>query len=1106
MKIIVFILRNMKKNIAIGLLFLSSFAFSQEKIPFVDTEEIINKIRESAQIQDYDKAIEYVDLINKNDSMYLSLLTSKSYYLMGQKKYEAALAVIDIGLNAESKEPKLYFYINKGVALSSLERYTEALALYEKGLAMYPKNYLLWYNKGYILEQLNKIEEAVKAYQTSITLNPYYKKAHLQLGNLCYKQQLMAQALMCFNLYLLLEPDTEDAFNVLKSLNSVVASTNSNIKNEALSISKDDSSFESIDMVLNNRIPLNKDYIVDNPITVSLTKQNHALIEQLADHKGNGGFWDQKYIPIFKWIKQENLFDAFVYTISFTIKNEEYKKIINKNVEVVQKFVAAFKDKWAETMQNNLVTINGKTKKVFYNYSGNYVSGIGEFDGEKPQGNWNFYNQYGQQVSKGGFNSEGKRQGSWTWYHPNGLVSETATYNNGKLEGQNHLFHDNGLPYIEANFINDELHGLYKLYNAYGALEQKKYFKNGKLEGKYIAYFNVGEDFPEFDTDYKNDSIYSTLKEFYAGGNIFKESIYRKGILVQEKSYHFNDKLHSETNYRNSQPHGLYRSYYTNGQLAETGQNANGANEGNWKTYYRNGSLESEYGYKDGMLSGDYKYYDVDGKLHYLYEYRKGEIIAYTFYDKAGGILKEGRKKGGEFVYEGYSPDGNVTSRGLYDVSGGRIGIWKYYSVNGVLSNTGNFVQGELHGEYIDYFDSGEKKTFSTYVNGKQEGYYAEYYKNGVIKTQGYFKDNAQYGLWKTYYINKEIESELYYHKGKVHGESIFYSVSGKKASSVFFEYDRPIKYILYAPDGKVLDKNSIVRKEKKYKFTTRHYNNKVFKDFSYQYGKRHGPYIEYDFNGNKVQVGEFLGDDKNGEWIDYYESGKIKSKSNFITGNLNGEYVEYYENGQIKTTETYEYGTQIGDDISYYENGNISLKFHVDYGAKHGKQTFFDKQGRVQLIRFYERGRLIGYSYLDEKGVEKPMIPLKNESGKVIAYYQNGKKSKEMEFFNGKLVNDYKEYYFNGTLANKILFDEGEYHKNYIDYYENGTIKEDTQYVHGLRHGYKKTYYKNGKLKKEENFIHNTKIGVSKMYNDKGDLVKEITYFNGRIFNEKSY
>ncbi|HET8962751.1 MAG TPA: tetratricopeptide repeat protein, partial [Chitinophagales bacterium] len=227
------------------------FSFAQEKLPFIDFQELSKLAAESSQSGDYDKTLAIFNKVNKNDSAYCSVMISKSYYLMALKKYDEAIDMADKGIKKNCGDLRASFYINKGVALLNQKKYVEATEVFDEGITNYPKNNIFWYNKGVTLESQGEIEEAVKAYQTSIILNPFYRKAYLQLGNICYKQELVSQALMCFNMYILLEPDAENAFSILNSLDNILKNKNENSKNPSLIISKDDEAFEEIDLVIN---------------------------------------------------------------------------------------------------------------------------------------------------------------------------------------------------------------------------------------------------------------------------------------------------------------------------------------------------------------------------------------------------------------------------------------------------------------------------------------------------------------------------------------------------------------------------------------------------------------------------------------------------------------------------------------------------------------------------------------------------------------------------------------------------------------------------------------------------------------------------------------
>ena len=91
---------------------------------------------------------------------------------------------------------------------------------------------------------------------------------------------------------LMIEPDTDRGFALLKYMNEIASSKNENDPIKDLIVSDDDEAFEDIDLIINNRVVLNQDYDTKTKIEIPLVKQNHALLEQLKSIEGNGGFWD----------------------------------------------------------------------------------------------------------------------------------------------------------------------------------------------------------------------------------------------------------------------------------------------------------------------------------------------------------------------------------------------------------------------------------------------------------------------------------------------------------------------------------------------------------------------------------------------------------------------------------------------------------------------------------------------------------------------------------------------------------------------------------------------------------------------------------------------
>lgn len=1092
----------MNRKLLIASLFISAFSFSQEKIPFKDGTELMDLASQTGAKGEFGKSLEILNRISENDSVYCGSLISKSYYLMNLERYEEALEVVNEGLESDCPESDLSYYVNKVVAYINKGDSELALETLDEALHEFPKNSVLWYNKGVALEKEGNFPMAISAFQNAVLFNPGYEKPHLRLGDICYKQNRMAQALMSYDMYLLLNPDGEDAFRVLRALNDLVNNKNPNSPSPDFQVSEDTHSFEDLDLILNNKLALNKEYKVENEIQIALTRQNHVLMEQLQAYEDTEGWWSNTYVPLFRWIFQQGHFDEFTYTISYSIENEKYKKIINKNMEGITSFIEAYVSEWRQILEKNKVRLIMEDEGMAYSYTDLKVNGIGKRKGDLNIGDWRFYDADGRLTGAGSYNDQGNRQGKWIWYDLSGEIREYAHYQNGLLEGENKAYFSNGRIRSITGYTNDNLEGEYRLYNEKGALMQKKVFKNGELNGPYQEYFQVGEILPEFDITYRDGLIEEKAVEYYANGDVFAEMDFKNGKQHgSEKKYHKNNNLFSETLYINGEPYGTYETFYSNGKLQERGQYESGKLEGRFEAYYENGQLESEGTYSNGVPDGVTKYFDSDGRKHYEYDWKKGEIISYRYYNKNGDILAGGKRKGGEFYYKSYSAYGEVVAEGLYDISGGRKGEWKYYSGNGVLTGQGNFTEDRANGTYTEYYDTGKKKSVVEMEMDDREGYFTEYHLNEKMKSQGWYREDKEHGEWRTYYVDGTLESVKFFHKGQLHGEQKFYAPDGKLRSIFKYEYDEPVSEILLDTEGKEFQRVTYLQEEDAYSLVQEHFNNTTDTRATFLHGIKHGLYEEFNYYGQKVNEGNFWNGAEEGEWITYYDSGNTKARNSYRNGIIHGPVIMYHENGEVESEYFYEYGVPSGTWKSYYENGNLMVSTHYENGAEHGRKEFYGREGNLQLVRIYDAGRLIGYTHLDSSSQELPMIPLENETGLITAYYNNGKISRKMEYVNGRIEGLYDSFYYSGQPETSLRYESGEYCGSHLTFFSGGGVKTQTPYLFGKVHGTVKTFYENGSPKKEENYLNDIKSGDSVYYNETGEPTRKEKYFNGNIY-----
>jgi antitoxin component YwqK of YwqJK toxin-antitoxin module/predicted negative regulator of RcsB-dependent stress response len=1073
---------------------------AQEKIPFVDYEEVSERAVDKAAKEDYKGALEELNRINKNDSTYGSILTSKSYYNILLEKYDDAIAATNEGLalNCDS-ESKLFFYINKGVSLVETERSDEAIKVYDEALETFPRNPRIWYNKGLAYEKSNNTAQAIKAYQQAIIYNPIHRNAHLQLGNICYRQQLISQALMCYNMSLMIEPDSDRGFALLKYVNEIVSTKNDNEPDPDLVVSQDDEVFEDIDLIINNRVVLDSDYDTKSKIEIPLVKQNHALLEQLKNIEGNGGFWDIYYITFYKWITENNYFNDFTYTINYANKNKEYKKVVDRNKDDVDEFITAYVTQLYGIFSDNPKRVSS------HNYENGLLQGEGLFKNNTLNGDWIFYDGNGRKISEGFYNKKGEKEKTWTWYHDNDAIKEIAFYKDGKTTGENKWYYDNGKRYIMTISKNGEFDGEYKYYLKQGGLKQKKTFKDGSLTGRYQAFFDVGEELVEYNIDYKDDEVQGDIIEYYANGKTYSVINFKNGMRNgNEIQYYRNEQISMQSTYKDNKLEGPYATFYSNGNKKVIGQSSEGYYDGPWKSYFKDGTLNNHYNYKAGDLDGNYKSYDTDGLITSEFQYRRGQIISYTFYDKSGEVLSENRKKGGEFFYEGYHPNGSKSAKGLYDLKGGKAGEWEFYDANGALTEAGNYNEGKPLGEEKTYYKSGVIESITVHDADKDKSYYQYFLMSGQLKTQGWFKDGLKHGEWHYYYNDGAIEAINFFHKGDVHGTQYYYNVDGTMDNQIDYDYDFLISERRYNNKDEVYNTYTYKQPTKSYKIASTYQNGNKKSETSYTNGEKHGSYTHYSFYGKVTVDGQYYNNQKSGDWKWYFKDGTLKDEDIYVNGRQDGVSKRYYKSGQLQNDYLFDEGDRTGVWLTYYENGNIFTSTAYAEDKNHGRKEFYSPTGKLQIVRIYNHGTLVGYTYLGTDGIEKEMIPIKNETGRLDGFFDNGKPARTMEFVNGEIDGEYKAYYYDGALENNTSYEKGEYNGLDIEYYNDGKLKLKENMLFGDRHGLSEKFYPNGNSKERTNYLNNEKHGEVTYYDENGKLTMTEYYINGNIYESK--
>ena len=77
--------------------------------------------------------------------------------------------------------------------------------------------------------------------------------------------------------------------------------------------------------------------------------------------------------------------------------------------------------------------------------------------------------------------------------------------------------------------------------------------------------------------------------------------------------------------------------------------------------------------------------------------------------------------------------------------------------------------KGQKHGEYKEYYPSGQLEYRCHYKNGKLHGEFKEYYSNGQLWEHRHYKNDNRHVEYKHYYNN----GHLYIHAYRINGKEV---------------------------------------------------------------------------------------------------------------------------------------------------------------------------------------------------------------------------------------------------------------------------------------------------------------------------------------------
>lgn len=1040
---------------------------------------------------EYPAAIESYKKVHPADSNYVYMLSELAMTYLQTHEYDLAIKTCEEAL-VDATGYENHVMRTLATAYDEKGDPQKAIEIYSKALEKYPFDYLLLYNLGITYYGIKDYPKVTEYCQRALKSNPFHTSSHLMLGKIAAAQGQLSHAFMSLQTFLLLEPNSNRSNKALIFLENL---SNNYIDTAYVGARIEpfipNSLFQDLDHYIRAKIVLNKRFESAYDFNASLVKQTQLVLEKLPYQTGERDFWAEFYFPFYKNTKEQGFVKEFLNTILRSAKRESINKWSKKN----EKSLKAFYGTGSYLGQYKTYRwIQDSIRMTCKHYDSGSLQSIGNFnEAGNETGDWTYYFENGCVQAIGKF-VDGKKEGDWIYYDRAGYKATTCSYINGNLNGTYADFDSHGNQRTDISYENGEVEGDVTFLYPCQVIEEYNQYSKSKINGPGFALYATGDTLSTF--AYKESKVEGEYKRYHPNGNLFYHTNYTDGLRNGDYIEFFTDGAVSvKGKYKLGKEDGKWEYFHDNGKLKSDMNYDDGKKVGKWVEYEKLGDLYKQYEFNEkGQLQADFIYYDK-GLPRVVETYRNDTIIGITSLNTKGDTIKHFGSENGTFEFETYSLDGLLIVKGQLEngqISGNRTTFWR----NGKPREISNFTNGQMHGELSTYFENGNIQVKKAFENGKEDGTYLEYYNDGSLKAKGNSRDGEMDGLWFNYYANGLLEQEFSYKKGQASGWMLNYAVDGKLAAKTKYEKGLPIEICQYDSIGNIFHSQNLLTSTKR---VFMNYNNTVEGESGMTCGKLNGHLTWYYPDGSKYIEKQFVNDNATGPYISYHPNGKIESTGQSKNGNRYGTWKGFYEDGALKRTFFYDQDQLDSTYVSYWKNGQIKTQSTYKNGDKDGDYFYYDPQGNLLIKKIYVDGEILAYQYSKNGKLCDP-IYLENATGKVLAYYDNGKLSVDASYKNGNFDGKCIRYFMNGKKISVMEFENGNQHGEELYYNENGKLKSKTAYSKDLMDGEKRTYYANGKLKTTKMYQMGVLQGESKNYNESGKLVSIEAYWNGKL------
>ena len=1034
--------------------------------------------------------------VHPADSLYELVLVRQASLLVGEERRQEAIPVCEKGI-AQRGDREHLFHLFLGSIYMDEDRPDDALAVFEGGLERFPRNVDLHRYRAKTLLQAKRYDEAFAAMQQNAWQYPFDPNVHVDLAALAQDEDQLVPAAMALGFALMLQYNSDDAATWLGYLDEHM---NLKVEPDPVGVKLiEDKGYEEIDLLLRNRVAMNKNYKMSPDLPYPYARQTHLMCSELARREPGEGFWDRYYVPVFSRLIDDKLFEGWAYQCLSNSGNKKHQAEAGKKKAVI----AQYRDRIADVLLSGFSTfpdtVDGQVREVEHHFNGNgELTAYGDLADGNTVGHWSYFHDNGRLSARGALDENGLKQGEWRHFDRNGLPTRTETWEKGEQTGYYIDFHGNGIRSDSIGTLAGKGAGPFRHYTPIGGPDWAKTFTDGKLTGPAWEYHLCGTVSEE--QELVDNQLEGTLTMLLPDGRVKFKGTFKEGLRHGTNvGFHPQGDTSDVYTWVDGKLNGGMREYWRHGPLMREAGYRDGHPVGEMRSYHENGKLRVETPFNDdGKEEGMHREYTSNGELVTELEYARGLLMHYRYLDRSGNVLAEAKRSKGRFELKGYHEDGYLQVDGIYLDEGAKDGTWNYYNPDGSLRLVEVYDKGSITGDQIEYFPDGTVSSTNTFVDGTENGPYRMNHPNGALKLEGFVVDGELDGVRVGRYADGSLRGIEHHAAGLRHGPQYWYDVAGvlERVDECHEGYTWRSSY--YDQQGRLYEVVDLRSGEQQVRFI--YPDSSTYGDLSYRNGGMHGPSVWHYPDGSLETKGGLLNGERHGPWQAWHPNGKKAYEITYDLGEITGTERYFFDNGRPSSEEEYAHGTLHGRTVRYYPNGKVMIERNYAWGKEHGETRAYSYEGELQLVRYYDMDRLVGYSHPGPDGALVDTIPLGVGVVTLAPKYANGKPSREMTYRNGEIDGTYREYHANGKLLQETTFVNGSIHGSNREYFPDGSPRIEGEYVHGQKTGEHRLYRAPGKLWTVEQYVNGQRHGEAVHHDEQGRPLLILTYRDGDV------